>query len=698
LQQVSVGQQQQQVPVGQKRQRVSEGRQLQQVSVGQKRQRVSEGQQRQQVSRQRVSVGQQRQQVSVGQQRQQVASGQHRTQKVIHSETLHLTQEQLRIINHKIKANHVVKIDAFEGAGKTTTLRKLCQERPHTRFLLLVPTKSLEEQCSQTFPINVTVNTAQSMALAQIGTKFSSINKLEDTFGLIDISKFIDLCNQSKTSSKTLDLVRRTIDCFMSSSNEYITLQHVPNDTRHIWEIETLTDECRYKVLSLAESVWMEMNRCWERQQISMTQDGLVKAWQLTKPRIQGYDVLLVDGAEDINDAVLDILLNQHCAKVFVGDSCQQLRFFGGTVSALDKVTATHKFSLSQSFRFGPEVSYVAQCALEARLLVPHRTVVGARKKDSFVHAPDPKLFDPSSKLKRAYIAMTNTELYRIATKMCEDKEYTAASMTFAGGLSKYGYDDVMDIFNLNQIQEGLATRESANIQNPLVAKFETIADLTNFAKTCEDRELLSKINMFHYSGSRTPYHVTLLTQRCNTEASEADICFSTVHMAKGLDWDWVILTDGIINLLFNLHDLYAYNDEMSRQAYVSSTRAKKFLTINNAVLYALLSAHDELDVLVARKSVQESVVCLWCHAPVTPSPSPLIIKALSYYISDKGYRFPGGYMSDGCATNAVVTSLTRITGIEGAEMQIFARASRLRLITGKQHESTLYNENAMRW
>ncbi|XP_069176964.1 F-box DNA helicase 1-like [Procambarus clarkii] len=383
---------------------------------------------------------------------------------------------------------------------------------------------------------------------------------------------------------------------------------------------------------------------------------------------------------------------------VFVGDSCQQLRFFGGTVSALDKVTATHKFSLSQSFRFGPEVSYVAQCALEARLLVPHRTVVGARKKDSFVHAPDPKLFDPSSKLKRAYIAMTNTELYRIATKICEDKEYIAASMTFAGGLSKYGYDDVMDIFNLNQIQEGLATRESANIQNPLVAKFETIADLTNFAKTCEDRELLSKINMFHYSGSRTPYHVTLLTQRCNTEASEADICFSTVHMAKGLEWDWVILTDGIINPLFNLQDLYAYNDEMLRQAYVSSTRAKKFLTINNAVLYALLSAHDELDMLVARKSVQDSVVCLWCHAPVTPSPSPLIIKALSYYISDKGYRFPGGYMCDGCATNAVVTSLTRITGIEGADMQIFARASRLRLITGKQHESTLYNENALRW
>ncbi|XP_069166156.1 F-box DNA helicase 1-like [Procambarus clarkii] len=211
----------------------------------------------------------------------------------------------------------VVKIDAFAGAGKTTTLRRLCQERPHTRFLLLLPSVTLAGQCSQTFPINVTVTTAESLALSHIGTQFSSINKLEGTVGLHDIAKIM-LSNHLIFSYKTLDLVRRTVNCFVSSSNEYITLQHVRNDTLNRREIETVTDKYQYEILSIAESVWKEMNRCSVRQKISMTQDGLVKAWQLTKPRIQGYDVLLVDGAEDISDAVLDIILNQHCAKVVI--------------------------------------------------------------------------------------------------------------------------------------------------------------------------------------------------------------------------------------------------------------------------------------------------------------------------------------------------------------------------------------------
>ncbi|XP_069195409.1 F-box DNA helicase 1-like [Procambarus clarkii] len=391
---------------------------------------------------------------------------------------------------------------------------------------------------------------------------------------------------------------------------------------------------------------------------------------------------------------VTDVIELCYCLfQVFVGDSYQQLGSSGGTVSALDKVTHTHKFFLHQSFRFGPEVSYVAQCTLEALHGVPHRTVVGAKIKDSFVHAPNPRLFDPSSKLKRAYIAKSNVELYKIATEMCEDTRYLAASMTFAGGLSKYGYDDVMDIFNLYQIQEGLATRESANIQNPLVAKFETVAELKEYAESNDDDELFSKIEMFNYSGSSTPYHVTLLTQRCsNTEASVADITFSTVHMAKGLEWDWVILTGDFID---NNIILITNIDEELRLAYVSVTRARKFFTINKAVLYALLFAHDELDVLVARKSVEESVVCLWCRTLVTPASSPLIIKALSYYICHSGNRFPGGYMCNGCATNEIFEAAIRTHRSIDCEMEVFARASRLRLITGKQHESARYNYNA---
>ncbi|XP_069162592.1 F-box DNA helicase 1-like [Procambarus clarkii] len=329
---------------------------------------------------------------------------------------------------------------------------------------------------------------------------------------------------------------------------------------------------------------------------------------------------------------------------VFVGDSYQHLGPSRGTVSAFDKVTPTHKFYLSQSFRFGPEVSYAAQCVLESVYGVCNRTVVGSRIKDSFVHTPDPRVFDPNSKLKRAYIAKSNFELYKIATEICEDCEYIAASMTFAGGMSKYGYDDVMDIYNLYLIQEGLATRETVNIQNPLVAKFETIASLTTFAKSVEDQDLHSKIMMFHYSGSRTPNHVTLLTQRCGTAASEADITFSTIGMAKGLEWDWVILKDDA-----PFDTIRVSRSPERRLLYVSLTRAKKFLTINSDVLYAIILARDQLQVLVARESVGENVKCLHCHAPIIGSPIPLLIKVLPYSIPSYGDRFREGYLCPRC-------------------------------------------------
>ncbi|KAK4015113.1 hypothetical protein OUZ56_030103 [Daphnia magna] len=53
-----------------------------------------------------------------------------------------LTPEQSRIVNHRIERNHLIKIVAFAGSGKTTTLLRLTErvnkENPHFRFLLIV--------------------------------------------------------------------------------------------------------------------------------------------------------------------------------------------------------------------------------------------------------------------------------------------------------------------------------------------------------------------------------------------------------------------------------------------------------------------------------------------------------------------------------------------------------------------------------
>ncbi|XP_052699197.1 F-box DNA helicase 1-like [Crassostrea angulata] len=49
-----------------------------------------------------------------------------------------LTHEQLRIVNHNVQAGEVIKIIAFAGTGKTTTLVRYTQMRPSMKFLLVV--------------------------------------------------------------------------------------------------------------------------------------------------------------------------------------------------------------------------------------------------------------------------------------------------------------------------------------------------------------------------------------------------------------------------------------------------------------------------------------------------------------------------------------------------------------------------------
>ncbi|KAL2087349.1 hypothetical protein ACEWY4_016177 [Coilia grayii] len=82
-----------------------------------------------------------------------------------------VTHEQQVIINHDIQPGQVVKIMAFAGTGKTTTLVQIARMRPHLRFLYVAFNKSVQTHAQRSFPINVHCKTIHSMAFSAVGRR-----------------------------------------------------------------------------------------------------------------------------------------------------------------------------------------------------------------------------------------------------------------------------------------------------------------------------------------------------------------------------------------------------------------------------------------------------------------------------------------------------------------------------------------------
>lgn len=370
---------------------------------------------------------------------------------------------------------------------------------------------------------------------------------------------------------------------------------------------------------------------------------------------------------------------------MIVGDPYQQIYSFRGAVNALSSVPATHTFHLTQSFRFGPEIGYAAHCVLEELLNVKCHTLVGGRCHDSIIAAPDPHKFpvrqeearqllsqgnsmqshqaqesasseqshesvsdqikdqnrlnsgefSESKIVKRAYLARTNLELYKVALIICKDDTFKNSTIGFAGGLEKYGFDAVMDVYKVSQVEAGFGTVESLGISNKLIAKFSSINSLKQFAEKIDDHDLRNKIRMYEHSGCNTPIHLNLLKKRCwqNQKLDPPDITFSTIHKAKGMEWEWVVLLDDLtpnspttLSARLSCDIPRLANDEINL-LYVAITRAKRFLTLNTSALNALTAAKEKFEMLVLRSSIVENIdKCLQCAKTFPPdSPHPLL-------------------------------------------------------------------------
>ncbi|XP_035531570.1 F-box DNA helicase 1 [Morone saxatilis] len=528
---------------------------------------------------------------------------------------IHLTREQQQILSHNIQPDQVVKIVAFAGTGKTTTLVKYAEQRPHLRFLYVAFNKSVASEAQRRFPSNVDCKTVHSLAFSDVGRSYQIHKKL--TFNLSPFT-LNSVLPEGRGGFVKAKLVATTLEAFMASADETITTSHVPSI--HITKKDRQKHICESEkpfFVHDAQTIWNKMKDLNETKQQAyyMTHDGYLKLWQLQIPKPQlsdQYDVLFIDEAQDCTPAIMDVLLSQQCGKILVGDPHQQIYTFRGAVNALNIVDHTHIFYLTQSFRFGAEISYVGATILKVCKSV-QKILVGGKQKggvcdetaDNFRAAMRTGV--SQCRGKTAILSRCNLSVFSEAVRLTDANLH--CRIHFIGGVQSIGLKKILDVWHLMQRTEE-ETKGSGRltkfIRDPFIRLFakrnpNPFSALKNYVSQTEDKELDVKLSIVERYGKRIPELVTRLENCFECDFNKADFIVGTVHKAKGLEFDTVMVCDDFTKVPASSHNL-RYNpdfrfdkipDDEWNLLYVAVTRAKTSLIITKTISRILTMAGE---------------------------------------------------------------------------------------------------------
>jgi F-box protein 18 (helicase) len=461
-----------------------------------------------------------------------------------------LTDEQSRIAQFDLKPGQILKVMAFAGTGKTTTLAAFAKARPHMRFLYVAFNKSVQLEAAGKFPQNVVSKTSHALAFRTHGYKHK--DRIVSGFKANTVKQVLNL-KKYEDAKFTID----TLLNYLVSAAPKVSKMHVPFQATAFYEQrgETLPD-----FIAWANCLGRKM--CdGSDDRIGMLHDGYLKLYQLSDP-VLNYDCILLDEAQDINPVTSAFVLSQAQSNgagkpasiVLVGDSHQQIYSFRGAKDTLKKIKASKTMVLTQSFRFDNNIARVANMVLHA-FKGEENKLVGTP-----VHGTQKPKWDPR---KHTIIARTNAGVFDQAAKLCPKHQ-----VGFLGGVQGYRLGTIKDVCHLFQGNNG-------RIYDHYIKGFARYAELKSYAESVEDFELLSVCKIVETYQYRIPKLVNMMNERA-VEPGAAEIILTTAHKSKGLEWDNVLLADDFPKLVE--HDAWISPSDLEPDEfnliYVAMTRA----------------------------------------------------------------------------------------------------------------------------
>lgn len=570
--------------------------------------------------------------------------------------SIQLTHEQQLILSHKMEPLQVVKIMAFAGTGKTSTLVKYAEKWSQSRFLYVTFNKSIAKQAELVFPSNVICKTFHSMAYGHVGRKYQLKKKLN----LFKLTPFMvnSVLAEGKGGFIRAKLVCKTLENFFASADEELTIDHVPIWCKNSQGQRVMVEQSeKLNGVLEASRLWDNMRKLGEckEEAYQMTHDGYLKLWQLSKPLLASFDAIFVDEAQDCTPAIMNIVLSQPCGKIFVGDPHQQIYTFRGAVNALFTVPHTHVFYLTQSFRFGVEIAYVGATILDVCKRVRKKTLVGGNHQSSI---------RGDAKGQVALLSRTNANVFDEAVRVTDGE--IPARIHLIGGIKSFGLDRIIDIWILLQPEEE-RRKQNLIIKDKFIRRWvhkEGFSGFKRYVTAAEDKELEAKIAVVEKYNIRIPELVERI-EKCHIEDLDfAEYILGTVHKAKGLEFDTVHVLDDFVKVPCARHNLAqlphfrveSFSEDEWNLLYVAVTRAKKRLIMTKSLENILTLAGEYfLQAELTSNVLKTGVVrcCVGQCSNAIPMDTVLTMKKLSITYSNRKEN-KGGYLCHSCAEQRI--------------------------------------------
>ena len=473
------------------------------------------------------------------------------------------TEEQQQAVD-EFQRGGSLKINAYAGTGKTSTLELLAQSTSR-RGQYIAFNRDIVRDAKDKFPNSVNCSTLHGLAFKATPSVYkNSSDKMTKRLVANHLADMMNLRHWQIDNRHALQprsqgyLIIETLRRFMQSADREPAAQHVP---RH-GSLLTAPDATMRAVIEFAlhgaRHVWGRMQNA--NDLMPLGHDGYLKLWALSQPVIAA-DFILLDEAQDTNPVVLNVLRKQPAQMVYVGDKYQQIYEWRGAVNAMERIETDGASYLTMSFRFGSTIAEAASKVLA--MLGEKRPLRGSPSVRSRIGHVTP----------RTILARSNASTVAAIIEALD----AGQSPHLVGGT-----DEVMKM--LRGVQD---LKEGKQSTVPDFFGFDKWEQVVEFAKSGEGDHLLSFVNLVEQRGERQL--MWALNRVVDEERS--DLIISTAHKAKGREWSTVRLMDDFLRSQPKQQEQdkpqpkNGHDPAELRLFYVAMTRAKQAIDIPQNVL-----------------------------------------------------------------------------------------------------------------